>query len=150
MIPDLLVSPPARARPSPLAPAATPLPPPEAPPVAEAIEPPARKRFFKKNRKAADILGVISLCLGLGACIMTFLVQLIGGMCCGWLGWPLAIVPIPMAIVTIVLGDLRRHKIMAIIAMVLSVIGVVLAILVLLGLSAAFFGTPYMVTPRHK
>jgi predicted Zn finger-like uncharacterized protein len=131
--------------PPPKAPAAEPAPPaPAAPapeaPVADADETPVltpeplpRKGLLKKNRVAADILGVIGMVLGLGTAASTFFIALIIGPCCAL---PLVIVPAPCAILAILMGDLKRHRIFGVVGLVLAVIGVILAVLLWAGILA--------------
>lgn len=98
-----------------------------------APEPPPRKRLLKKNRVAADILGVIGMVLGLGTAASTFFIALIIGPCCAL---PLVIVPAPCAILAILMGDLKRHRIFGVVGLVLAVIGVILAVLIWAGILA--------------
>lgn len=79
--------------------------------------------------KSGQPLGIASAILG----AVTFGVQMIGGLICGWLGWPLGIA----AIITGILAINKGHKWLGIIGILLSVIGVIIQILVLTGAIAA-------------
>lgn len=75
--------------------------------------------------KSGQAFGIASVIMG----AITFGVQLIGGLICGWLGWPLGIA----AIVTGIMAITKGRKWLGIIGIVLSVIGVVLQLLALTG-----------------
>lgn len=73
---------------------------------------------------SARVFGIVSVILG----AITFGWQWIGGLCCGWLGWPLGIASIICALMTIS-GD-KNDKILGAIGAFLSVIGVVIQLLI--------------------
>lgn len=77
------------------------------------------------NNNAGQGLGIASVILG----AITFGIQLLGGLACGWIGWPLGIA----AIVTGILAITKGRKGLGIAGIVLSVIGVILQILILVG-----------------
>jgi len=70
-------------------------------------------------------LGIASVIMG----ALTFGVQIMGGLICGWIGWPLGIAAIVTGIIAIVQGN----KGLGIAGIVLSVIGLVWQILTLVG-----------------
>ena len=72
-----------------------------------------------------QILGIVSLVLG----AITFGVQMIGGLLCGWLGWPLGIAAVICGIIAVTKGA----KGLGIAGIVLSVIGVLIQVLGLAG-----------------
>jgi len=72
-----------------------------------------------------QILGIVSLVLG----AITFGIQMIGGLLCGWLGWPLGIAAIICGIIAVGKGA----KGLGIAGIVLSVIGILIQVLGLAG-----------------
>lgn len=70
-------------------------------------------------------LGIASVIMG----ALTFGIQIMGGLCLGWLGWPLGIAAIVCGIIAITKGT----KGLGITGIVLSVIGVVIQVLILTG-----------------
>lgn len=69
--------------------------------------------------------GIISVVLG----AITFGIQFVGGLCFGWIGWPLGIAAIICGIIALAKGA----KGLGIAGIVLSVIGVVVQVLALGG-----------------
>lgn len=85
---------------------------------------------FDKN---GQLLGITSIILG----IITFGIQLLGGLICGWVGWPLGIA----AVVTGVMAISRGYKGLGIGGIAFSGVGVVVQVLVLFGV-VNFFSKP--------
>ena len=77
------------------------------------------------ENKEGQGLGIASVILG----ALTLGIQLMGGLICGWVGWPLGIA----AIVTGIIAITKGRKGLGITGIVLSVIGVVIQVLVLVG-----------------
>jgi len=71
-------------------------------------------------------LGTASVCLA----VPTVLIQLAGGLCCGWIGWPLGLAAIVLGIIAIVKGE----RTLGAIGIFLSVAGIILQAV---GLAAA-------------
>jgi hypothetical protein len=80
--------------------------------------------------KTGQYLGIASVIMG----ALTFGVQIIGGLICGWIGWPLGIAAIICGIIAFAKGS----KGLGITGIVLSVIGVVIQLLVLAGAISSF------------
>jgi len=77
------------------------------------------------NDNSGQALGVASVIMG----ALTFGIQMFGGLICGWIGWPLGIA----AIVCGVMAYMKGSKGLGIAGTVLSVIGVLIQVLVLVG-----------------
>lgn len=75
--------------------------------------------------KSGQALGIASVIMG----AITFGVQIIGGLICGWLGWPLGIA----AIVTGIMAINKGRKGLGISGIVLSIIGVIIQLLTVTG-----------------
>ncbi len=75
--------------------------------------------------KAGQSLGIASVIMG----AITFGIQLMGGLICGWIGWPLGIA----AIVTGIIAVTKGSKGLGITGIVLSVIGVIIQVAGLIG-----------------
>ena len=73
-----------------------------------------------EQQRQGTAFGIVSVCLG----AVTFGIQIMGGLCCGWIGWPLGIAAIICGIVAIVQGA----KGLGALGIVLSVVGVVLQV----------------------
>ena len=72
------------------------------------------------DAQAGKTLGIVSVVLG----AVTFGIQLMGGLCCGWIGWPLGIA----AIICGIFAGTKGSWTLGGIGIVLSVIGVILQI----------------------
>jgi len=88
--------------------------------------------------QSQDQTGMICGIVGIAVAIPTMFIQFLGGMCCGWIGWPMGLIAIALGIVAIVKGA----RTLGILAIALSVIGVVVQILASIGLFAAISGVP--------
>ena len=75
--------------------------------------------------RAGQSLGIASVIMG----AITFGIQLMGGLICGWIGWPLGIA----AIVTGIIAITRGSKGLGYTGIILSVIGVIIQVLGLIG-----------------
>lgn len=75
------------------------------------------------DKNTGKTMGYASIILG----AITFGIQIMGGLCCGWIGWPLGIAAVICGILAIVNGE----KTLGSIGIILSVIGIVLQILAL-------------------
>lgn len=75
------------------------------------------------DNNTGKTMGYASVILG----AITFGIQIMGGLCCGWVGWPLGIAAVICGILAIVNGE----KALGAIGIILSVIGIVLQILAL-------------------
>jgi len=84
---------------------------------------------MSEQDSSAKIFGIASIILG----AITFGWQLIGGLCCGWLGWPLGVGALICALMTLS-GD-KTAKTYGIIGAGLSVIGIIIQIAVLSGIA---------------
>ena len=78
-------------------------------------------------------LGIVSVVLG----ALTFGFQFLGGLICGWVGWPLGIA----AIICGVIAFIKGAKGLGITGIVLSVIGVIVQVLALVGAMSSL-GSP--------
>jgi hypothetical protein len=74
-------------------------------------------------------LGIASVILG----AITFGIQMMGGLCCGWIGWPLGIAALICGIIAIVQGE----STLGIIGCVLSVVGVIVQVMIVIGIIGA-------------
>ncbi len=81
--------------------------------------------------QSARTLGIVSVALA----VPTMFVQFLGGLCCGWIGWPMGLAAIVIGIVAISKGE----KTLGAIGIFLSVAGIILQILSLAG-SIALWG----------
>ena len=82
---------------------------------------------MSENSQSAVSFGIISIIFG----ALALGVQLLGGLCCGWIGWPLVVVAIICALMTI--GGNQTAKTYGLIGAFLSIIGIIIQLLVLSG-----------------
>lgn len=85
---------------------------------------------YQTEDKTGQALGIASVILG----ALTFGVQMLGGLICGWVGWAFGIA----AIITGIMAIPKGAKGLGITGIVLSVIGVVIQVLVLVGVFASY------------
>lgn len=109
--------------PSPVPPPPARFPPQESPPYQQGDS-------YQTEDKTGQALGIASVILG----ALTFGIQMIGGLLCGWIGWAFGIA----AIVTGIMAIPKGAKGLGITGIVLSIIGVVIQVLVLVGVFASF------------
>lgn len=69
------------------------------------------------DSQSGKTLGIVSVVLG----AITFGIQFMGGLCCGWIGWPLGIAAIVCGIIAMTQGA----KTLGAVGIILSVIGVI-------------------------
>lgn len=72
-----------------------------------------------------QVLGIASVIMG----ALTFGIQIMGGLICGWIGWPLGIASIVTGIIAITQGN----KGLGIGGIALSVVGLIWQIVILVG-----------------
>jgi len=77
------------------------------------------------DNDSGKIMGIISIVFG----SVTFIVQILGGLICGWLGWPLGIAALILGILAI-----RKGYKLGWLGIVLSIAGVVLQLLITIGI----------------
>lgn len=79
---------------------------------------------------SGQTFGIASVIMG----ALTFGIQIVGGLICGWIGWPLGFA----AIVCGVFAFTKGNKGLGITGIVLSVIGVLIQILAVIGFVGSF------------
>jgi len=84
-------------------------------------------------QQSQDQSGMIVGIVGIALAVPTMFIQFLGGMCCGWIGWPMGLVAIILGVVAISKGA----RTLGMVAIILSVIGVVVQVLATVGLLGA-------------